>query len=139
MEMGLGVILLVNDLQKDGINEDMALDMDTEAVRPPEDLGGAGYVNRRIKGHFTAGSVGEEAWDVLSELEAIEAGREVEELAGVGGLTAGVEGGGAEVGAGVEDGDGSRSVVDGDQVGICDMDGEGDFDVEEGDVEAKGG
>lgn len=137
--MGLGVVLLVDDVEEDGVDDDTAVDVDTEAVRPPEDLGGAGDVNGGVEGHLTAGGVGEESRDVVGELEAVKAGREVEELAGHGGLGAGVEEGGAEVGAGVKYGDDGGSVVDGDEVGVGDVDGEGEVDVEEGEVEAEGG
>ncbi|RRT44679.1 hypothetical protein B296_00023681 [Ensete ventricosum] len=59
--MGLGVVLLVDDVvEEDEVDDDMAVDVDTEAVRPPEDLGGPGDVNGGIEGHLTAGGVGEE-------------------------------------------------------------------------------
>jgi len=77
-----------------------------------------------------AGDVGEDGAGAVRELDAVEARREVEQAARGGGLLAGVEAGGAEVRAAVEDGDGGGPVADRHDVGVGGVHGEGEADVQ---------
>lgn len=56
-----GGVLLINDLEKDGINGDVAVDVDLEVVVPPQDSGGASDVDGGVEDHLAASDVLDEA------------------------------------------------------------------------------
>lgn len=60
-----GGVLLINDVEKDGINGDVAVDVDLEVVVPPHDPGGASDVNGGVEDHLAASDVVEEARGVV--------------------------------------------------------------------------
>ena len=130
VELHLGVVLLLDDVEEDGVDDDVAVDADGEAAGPEGHGGLAGDLDGGVELHVAARGVGEDGAGVVRQLDGGEAGWEVEQAAGGGRLRAGVEVGGAEVGAAVEDGDGGGAVADGDDVGVGGVDGEGEADVQ---------
>jgi len=126
-----GGVLLINDVEKDGINGDVAVDVDLEVMVPPHDLGDAGDVDGSVEHHLAARDVLEEALGVVRELERVETGGKAEELAGAWRLRAGLNLSRAEERTLVEDGHGGGGVMDGSNVGVSDVDGEEKLCVEE--------
>lgn len=120
----LGGVFLINDVEKHGIDGDVAVHVDLEVMVPPHDPGGAGDINRGVEEHLAARDVVEEARGVVSELERVEACGEAEELAGAGRLGAGLNLSRAEKRTLVEDGHGSGGVVDGGDIRVGDVDRE---------------
>jgi hypothetical protein len=108
----------------------VAVDADGEGAGPEQHRGLAGDLDGRVQLHVAARDIEEEGAGALHELDAVEARREVEQAAGGGGLLAGVEAGGAEVRATVEDGDGRGPVAHGHDVGVGGVHGEGEPDVQ---------
>lgn len=131
--------LLVDDVEKNRVHHHVAVHVYPKPVGPPQHLGRTGDIDRGIERHLPVRHVGQDTGSVVGELDPVEAGREVEEAAGAGGLRAGVDLSGAEEGAVVEDGHGGGGVLDGDDVGVGDVDGEDELHVEGGDVELEGG
>ncbi|WVZ01901.1 hypothetical protein V8G54_022707 [Vigna mungo] len=126
-----GGALLINDVEKDGINGDVAVDVDLEVVVPPHDPGYASDVDTSIENHLATRDVLEETLGVVRELEPMETGGKAEELAGAGWLGASLDLSRAEEGTLVEDGHGGGGVVDGSNVGVGDVDGEKNLCVQE--------
>lgn len=138
-ELGLRVALLLDDVEVDGVDDDVALDVDAEGVSPEEDPRRADDVDGGAERHLPAGGGGEQRLGVVGELEAGEARGEAEDAARGGLQRAGQDLGGAEQGAVVEDGEGRRRVADGGGVGVGDMDGEDELHVQQGEIELEGG
>lgn len=126
-----GGVLLINDVEKDGINGDVAVDVDLEVVVPPHDPGYASDVDTSIEDHLATRDVLEETLGVVRELEPMETGGKPEELAGAGWLGASLDLSRAEEGTLVEDGHGGGGVVDRSNVGVGDVDGEKNLCVQE--------
>lgn len=130
VELHLRVVLLLDHLQEDGVDGDVAVDADGEGAWPEQHRGLAGDLDGRVQLHVAARDVGEDSAGAVRELDAVKARREVEQAAWGGGLLAGVEAGGAEVRAAVEDGDGGGPVAHRHDVGVGGVHGEGEADVQ---------
>ena len=102
---------------------------------PPQHLRGTTDIHSRVQHHLAPRHVSQELDGVVSELHAVEPSREAEQLARLRTLGAGLDLGGAQQGAVVEDGHGGGGVVDGHDVGVGDVDGEDELDVEDWEVE----
>lgn len=133
------LIFLINDVKEDGVYRHVAVDVDLEAVVPPQQLSRALYIHSGVQNHLPAGHVSQEVLGVVGQFQPTKASREAYHLAGARRLGAGFDAGGAEEGAGVEDGHLGRGVLDGGDVGVGDVDGEDDVGVEDGEVEVEGG
>lgn len=130
VELHLGAVLLLDDIEEDGVDGDVAVDADGEGPRPEQHGGLAGDLDGSVQLHVAARDVGEDGAGAVRELDAVEARREVEQAAGGGGLAAGVEAGRAEERAAVVDGDGGGPVAHGHHVGVGGVHGEGEPDVQ---------
>ncbi|KAA8544259.1 hypothetical protein F0562_022271 [Nyssa sinensis] len=97
---------------------------------PPQHFGSTLNIHRSVHNHLSPPYIGEELAGVVGQLEHAETSREAEELAGAAGLGASADAGGAEEGAGVEDGHFGGGVVDGDDVRVGEMDVEDELGVE---------
>lgn len=128
-ELKLGSIFLIQYIKEHGINGEMAVHVDLELVTPPQHFCDSPNVHARVQNHLPFRDVGDEPAAVVGQLEAVEPGRETEDLAGPGLLRPGVDPGRAEEGAVVEDGHGGGGVVDGGHVGVGDVDGQDELGV----------
>lgn len=130
VELHLGAVLLLDDLEEDGVDGDVAVDADGEGPGPEEQGRLAGDLDGGVELHVAARDVGEDGARAVGELDAVEARREVEQAAGGGRLAAGVEARRAEVRAAVEDGHGGGPVPHGHHVGVGGVHRQGEPDVQ---------
>lgn len=113
--------------------------MNLELPAPPHHLGGAADIHRRVQHHFPPPHIRREFPGVVGHLGPAKPSWKPKQLAGAGRLAAGPDGGRTDERAGVEDGHGRVGVLDGDDVGVGDVDGEDHLGVEGGEVELEGG
>lgn len=135
----LGLVFLINDVKKQRINGDVTVHVDHKLVLPPQNFGRTSNIHSGVEHHLALAHVGDKAGGVVGQLEPVEPSREAEQLAGLGGLRAGVDVSRAEERAFVEDGHSGGGVVNGGDVGVGDVDGEHDVGVEDRDVELERG
>ncbi|KAI9072708.1 hypothetical protein K1719_045355 [Acacia pycnantha] len=135
----LRAVFLINNIQEQGINGDMAIHVHLELVFPPENLGRTTDIHSGVEHHLTLGDISHKARGVVGQFQAVKSSREVEQLAGAGRLRAGLHLGRAQKRTLVVDGHGGRGVVDRGDVGVGDVYGEGEAGIEDWKVELQRG
>ncbi|KAI5013546.1 hypothetical protein ZWY2020_037059 [Hordeum vulgare] len=116
-------VVLLHDLEEDGVDDDVAVDADGEAARPEQHGRFARDLHDGVSSMCRRVASREDSAGVVGELHGVEPGREVEQAARRGGLLAGVEARGAEA-CPVEDGDVGGAVAHRHHVGVGGVDGE---------------